>query len=393
LKKIFWSLLLLSVAVPGFAQSRYTVFTQFASGAGWSSEVFLANQGLTPVSGIIASIYDEKGLPLSVSSNLGSGAVFTITLAAGATQAIIITPGSSTAVGYIVLRYPSASSPVTASEVFRLVQAGIVTTEVGVPQQSPDNNFSFPVEMNSASGIKTAVAFANATFDSTSAPAQTLIVSLINTDGTLRQTVKVPLGVGEHISLYLDQSPLFTGLDNFTGTLSVSSPFTVNVLALRQDKQAFGAISTDTGPILAPFAATGSLIPEVEPNNTLQAAQAIAANSIVQGFIGGPSDTDWYKFTGKAGDIVTVLCDTQRLTSILDSVVWIFKSDGTTVIANNDQNGLYARDDSFVQVVLPADGTYLIAITDYYGQGGANYTYNLHLRVTSSAAAPVSSSP
>lgn len=385
-------LLLLGATVPTFAQ-RYTVFPQFASGAGWSCEISLADQGLSPVSGIVTTFYDNTGTPLQVDSNLGSGSVFTINLSAGATQLIRITPGSSLLVGYVVLRYPSSLAPVTASEVFRYEQGGTVTAEVGVAQQTADNNFSFPVEVNSSAGVVTAVAFANPTFDSATALPQTLILDLINTDGSILKTVKVPLAIGQHISAYLNEPTLFPGLDNFTGSLSVSSPFGVGVLALRQNKQAFGGISTDTGPIMGPFAVTGPAVTEIEPNNNAAQAQLLSGTSLITGTIGSPSDVDWFKFTGRQGDIVTIICDTQGLNSYLDSVVLLFASDGTTVIATNDQNGLYYQNDSFIQTALPADGTYFIAVTDYYGNGSVNYPYRLHFRLSSSGSVSAPFSP
>ena len=154
------------------------------------------------------------------------------------------------------------------------------------------------------------------------------------------------------------------------------------------ERLAFGAISTDTGPIMGPFAVSGPAITETEPNNNASQAQLLSGTSLVAGYIGGLQDIDYFKFTGRRGDIVTAICDTQGLNSYLDSVLYLTKSDGITVIAANDQNGLYYQSDSFLQAVLPEDGTYLIAVTDYYGYGGAGYPYRLHLRLTSGSGAP-----
>lgn len=45
----------------------------------------------------------------------------------------------------------------------------------------------------------------------------------------------------------------------------------------------------------------------------------------------------------------------------------------------NDQNGLLGQNDSFMQVTIPADGTYFLRLRDYRGQGGSNCTYRLHI--------------
>lgn len=364
------------LTLPAFAQ-RYTVFPQFASGGGWSSEIFLANQGLSAVTGIVVSFYDGNGAPLTVSTSLGSGTSLAVNLNPGATQAVQVTPGSTTITGYVVIHYPSSAAPVTATEVFRYQPGDTVLADVGVSQKDADNNYSFPVEVNSSAGIATAFAFANPTYDSTTPPAQTLIVTLINSDGTIQRTITKPLAAGQYSAGYI--TDLFPGLDNFTGGISISSPISVGVLALRQDKQAFGAISTDSGPLMGPFAVSGTAIAPTLSTSITNAPQ-LSSPALVSAFAASGA-FEFFRFTGHQGDIVSVICDTQGLSSYLDSLLYITESDGQTAIANNDQNGLYSESDSFLQVVLPADGTYYIAIADYYGYGGSNYPYRLHFRL------------
>ena len=373
---IAW-LALSASTLPAFAQ-RYTVFPQFASGGGWSSEVFLANQGLSAVSGIVVSFYNGDGSPLTVDTNLGSSAALAVSLNAGATQVVRVTPGSTTTTGYIVIRYPASVTPVTATEVFRYQPGDTVLAELGVPQQDTDNNYSFPVEVNSSAEVATVFAFANPTFDSTSPPAQTLILTLINSDGTIQRTTTKALTAGQYSAGYI--TDLFPGLYNFTGSVSVSSPLRVGVLALRQDKQAFGAISTDSGPLLGPFAVSGTAIAATGSNVSATSAQQLSSPALVTGYVGS-GGFYFFKFTGHQGDIVSTICDTQGLNSYLDSVLYVVMSDGITVIAVNDQNGLYSENDSFLQVVLPADGTYYVVITDYYSNGGSNYPYRLHFKL------------
>lgn len=374
---IAW-LALSASTLPVFAQ-RYTVFPQFASGGGWSSEVFLANQGLSAVSGIVVSFYNGDGSLLTVDTNLGSSAALAVSLNAGATQVVRVTPGSTTTTGYIVIRYPASVTPVTATEVFRYQPGNTVLAELGVPQQDTDNNYSFPVEVNSSAEVATVFALANPTFDSTSPPAQTLILTLINSDGTIQRTTTKALTAGQYSAGYI--TDLFPGLDNFTGSVSVSSPLRVGVLALRQDKQAFGAVSTDSGSLLGPFAVSGTAIAASGNNTSTSSAQSISSPALLTGFVGVAGAYYFFKFTGHQGDIVSTICDTQGLNSYLDSVLYVVMSDGITVIAVNDQNGLYSENDSFLQVVLPSDGTYYIVVTDYYQGGSSAYPYRLHFRL------------
>jgi hypothetical protein len=156
------------------------------------------------------------------------------------------------------------------------------------------------------------------------------------------------------------------------------------VLAFRQDKQAFGSISTDGGPILGPFALEGSVIAEREPNDTDLDAQALAGSTMVTGTIGAAGDIDVFYFAGRKGDIISVICDTQETGSYLDSILAVYDSD-LNQIGYNDQNGLapglYPQDDSFIQMVLPADGVYYIGVFDFYDDGGSNFTYTLHVKL------------
>ena len=85
-----------------------------------------------------------------------------------------------------------------------------------------------------------------------------IIFHAANSDGTIQRTAVLPLAAGQHIAKYIPE--LFPGLDNFSGSISISSPFGISALALRQDRQAFGAISTDTGPLTGPFAVSGKSI-------------------------------------------------------------------------------------------------------------------------------------
>jgi hypothetical protein len=375
----------LLTSAPAFAQ-LYTVLPQFASGGGWSSDLFFTNQGSVAVNGIIVSFFENSGAPLTVACNLGTSSSFTLNLKSGATQLIRTTGTGSLQVGYASIRYPDFT-PVLVSEVFRYEQAGTVLAEMGVPQQFPFNHFTFPVEVNSSRGVGTGVALANPTLDSGSAAAQTILVNLIRSDGTLQQTAQVNLGPGEHRSLYVNESLLFSGLDNFVGTISLSAPDAFGVVALRQDKQAFGATATEAGPVLGPFMVNAAAVPEAEPNDSRGQAQTLSGNSLITGKIESAGDTDYYGFTGRGGDIISAIVDTQGLDSRLDSTINLEKSDGT-LVTQNDQNGLFVQNDSFLQVVLPEDGTYYLSVFDYFSDGGSDFTYHLHFRLSGGGQPP-----
>jgi lysophospholipase L1-like esterase len=389
MKRIFGTLILLvcGFSTPAFSQ-RYTLFPEFFTGDGWVCEIFFTNQGIGGVSGIEISFYDTNGLPASVDSNLGHADSYIFDVAAGATQVIRVNPEAAYVEGYAVITYPSNRSPIRATLVFRYVDAqGNVTVEAGVPQQEFGHHYSFPVEMNSSAGVHTALAVMNPKVDFSAD--QVMLFNLIGTDGSLQETARMLLGPGEHFAGYLDDERLFPGLDDFIGSISISSPFGMGILALRQDENAFGAISTDGGPILGPFALSGTAIGEQEPNNTFIQAQSISGSTLIAGTIETLGDTDFFKFIGQEHDVVSVICNTQQSGSGLDSFLEI-RNSTFDLIAENNQNGLspglYPVDNSFIQVELPANDTYYIVVSDYWADGSPDYHYILHAKLETEMA-------
>ena len=375
-------LLLILLAVNAYGIPRYAVFPQFVSGQGWTSEIFFANQGLSEVSGISVRFYGKNGFPLVLETNLGTASAFTINLGAGTTKVITVVSSDTYLEGYVVIQYPWTGSPVRATEIFRYEQDGTVLAELSVPQQEQGDHFSFPVEVDASRRIHTAVGFINPREFRNAA--QTLIVDLIRLDGGIAATAQVRMQAGHHLAGYLDEDWLFPGLDNFVGSISVSSPFGVGVLAVRQEKEAFGAISTDGGPILGPFAVSGGVLPDLEPNNTPAQATFVTGSRRIAGTIGYAGDMDVFAFSGQLGEVVSVICDTLGTGSYLDSYLELYDSN-YNLIAVNDQNGsapqLYPINDSFIQVALPANDVYYIVVSDYFGDGGSEYDYTLHIKL------------
>ncbi|MBZ5535632.1 MAG: pre-peptidase C-terminal domain-containing protein [Acidobacteriia bacterium] len=372
-------------AIPLHAE-WHAVFPQFTGGGGWSSDLFITNQGTGAVSNITLSFFTDEGSPLSVETNLGTGPSFTFNLNPGATQTIRVPSTGSLKVGYVLLHAPNLAC-LRGSEVFRYAQGNSVVTEMGVAQQYPFIHFSFPAEVNSARGINTGLAFANPTFDSPPTTGQKVVVNLVRNDGTLQDTAVVSLAAAGHLAQFLNESKLFPGLDNFSGTVSVSASTRIGLVALRLDQSVYGTVSVDEGPVLAPFYLSQGPISESEPNDSTGMALFLSGPNVVTGSIGGQGDVDYFKFTGRQGDVVTALLDTQSGSSNLDSVLRLEKADGT-IVTENDQNGLMWQNDSFLQAVLPTDGTYYLRVSDYWGDGGSNYSYRLHVRAPTSSPPP-----
>jgi hypothetical protein len=367
-------LLLLASSVPAFAQS-YHYFPQIAATNGWNAAMYFTNQGISAATGITVSFYDDNGAAMSVQSDLGAGTSYTFNLNAGATQTINITQTSAQQ-GYVIVKYPNGAF-VNATEVYQLKSAGAVYAKVGVSQlESLSNNYSFPAVIDNSNGLDTGIALANPLESD-----QTVVLTLIKSDGSIQATTTMLLAAGHHFAGFL--SDIFGMKSSFTGSVSISSPWGMAVLALCADNNAYGSVDLSHSPVRAPFLLSGTTRNEQEPNNDLSHAQAISPSLIISGGMGAVDDEDYYSFTGKKGQIVTMTCESDMISSSshLDTFVEIYDGAGD-LIAENDDSGLNNTTDSFLQIVLPEDGTYYIAVSDYsYDGGSQGYSYSLHIKL------------
>lgn len=148
----------------------------------------------------------------------------------------------------------------------------------------------------------------------------------------------------------------------------------------------------------------GWVIDEVTVNNTAPelacadsvdspaAAQQISINSTVPGIICPERDLDYYRFTGLAGQAVSLDIDARTLSpaSLLDTVVYLIDSDGQSILAENDDEIYSTRVDSLLRYTFTRDGTYYIKVKawNYPGKGGSQYFYNLKLTAESAPVPP-----
>lgn len=118
-----------------------------------------------------------------------------------------------------------------------------------------------------------------------------------------------------------------------------------------------------------------------EPNNIPALATDIAYGQTLSADICPGGDYDYYRFTGTAGDRIVVDIDTSN-ESWLDSYVFLLDSDGTSVLAENDDEVSGVRD-SHLGYHLPHDGTYYIKVKawNHPSAGGTEYFYTIHLLV------------
>ncbi len=128
---------------------------------------------------------------------------------------------------------------------------------------------------------------------------------------------------------------------------------------------------------------------EIEPNDTPAEAQVIACGDVVDPATivnGTELDSDWFKFDGTAGTLVTAGTAAGVDPAVGDTKIWLYaEADTENHIAYNDDGGegLYSLIAGFE---LPADGVYLIKVMPYSDSYEGNYV--MHLVCEGSQEAP-----
>jgi hypothetical protein len=124
--------------------------------------------------------------------------------------------------------------------------------------------------------------------------------------------------------------------------------------------------------------------PEGEPNNTVEQANRVSGDTVINGTVGLHGDADWFCFTGRAGERKTVEVMARRLGSPLDARLQVIDSSGKSVAVADDTDdpaaGLLPHQaDARLDLVLPADGTFFVRLDDVQGKGGEEWFYRLAL--------------
>lgn len=124
-------------------------------------------------------------------------------------------------------------------------------------------------------------------------------------------------------------------------------------------------------PLAAIFADT---TPESEPNDTPAQANAMGFGRMISGSIGVAADEDYFAFDAPADKVLEFEVFASRAGSSLDPVIVLYGSDGTTMLAyNDDAVGL----DSRLRFRTTAAGRYFLRIVDFGGSGSSNHWYSI----------------
>ena len=114
-------------------------------------------------------------------------------------------------------------------------------------------------------------------------------------------------------------------------------------------------------------------VAEAEPNNEVAKAQAVAANSVVNGRSDGGTDLDHFKVTLKAGERILFDCRARRMDSRMAPVMDLLDGTGRKLVTARRN----ARQDAILDYTATADGDYILRLYDSVYGGGADHFYRL----------------
>jgi len=123
---------------------------------------------------------------------------------------------------------------------------------------------------------------------------------------------------------------------------------------------------------------------EKAPNDTRETAQPVTVPVAVCGRVEKFEDVDFYRFSGKAGQSLTIEVHAQRVTAgvhgmvvrgpliyLMDSLLTLHGPAGQ-IVAQNDN---FFGGDSLLSVTLPEDGDYCVEVRDARYAGSGRYVY------------------
>ena len=123
------------------------------------------------------------------------------------------------------------------------------------------------------------------------------------------------------------------------------------------------------------------LLESMTDNNDKEHAQQVQVPAVINGRISNDADIDYYQFEAKKGDKISFEIIARRRQSMLDSYIVLENSAGVQLKTADDfQFGRRTYWDSRIEnYVIPADGTYYIAVYDRHLRGGAEFVYALEI--------------
>lgn len=118
-------------------------------------------------------------------------------------------------------------------------------------------------------------------------------------------------------------------------------------------------------------------VAEKEPNDGFAQAQPLTLPATVAATIGRERDTDVFRFTGKAGQTVSIEVTAAKLGAPTDTLVSLYDADRNVLATADDTDG---HPDPILSVKLPKDGTYFVTVLEAHDLGGPLFGYRLRIK-------------
>lgn len=114
---------------------------------------------------------------------------------------------------------------------------------------------------------------------------------------------------------------------------------------------------------------------EADSNDSLDQAQPVELDGVVNGRLEKPGDIDCYQFAAKAGQRVVLELWAQRIDSPLRGVLEVYDHERRRVAVNRG----YAGVDPLVDFRVPADGAYFVKLSEQTYLGSPDHVYRLEI--------------
>lgn len=118
-------------------------------------------------------------------------------------------------------------------------------------------------------------------------------------------------------------------------------------------------------------------VAEKEPNDGFAQAQQLTLPATVAGTIGKERDTDVYRFTGKAGQTVSIEVTAAKLGAPTDALISLYDADRNVIVTADDTDG---NPDPTLSAKLPKDGVYYVTVLEAHDLGGPQFGYRLRVK-------------
>ena len=117
-------------------------------------------------------------------------------------------------------------------------------------------------------------------------------------------------------------------------------------------------------------------ITEAEPNNSLQAFQAVEWNRTINGTITG-EDVDVFQINGQKDQRLSIEIEAIRLGFMFDPFIAVLNEQNFEIAISDDSN--LGKQDGIISIKLPEDGKYYVLVRESSYGGNENCRYRLHV--------------